>query len=303
MEQLQAIIMLGLPQSGKSTWIMNNVDSKTFTKVSADEYKEQHDLYDPESNESIHEWSVAKAETAMNELAELGKNIVMDGGGINNRYTIRIINMLKSHDYNVKLVWVKTPYEVCLERNNSNKRERRVPDRAITDKALKQTSQFYKLSEIVDETHIEDYYTNKHIFVDMDGVIAAQSTLPIVNGEIDFVNGEIHKWQKPVMAVIDLLETLHFKGHTIHILSATANSFAYDEKQEWLDKWFDIPREKRFFVNQGKHKAEMLDNLARKFKYPKKDVLLIDDFHDTLYKVKERGMNGMHPSEFLTHDW
>ena len=137
----------------------------------------------------------------------------------------------------------------------------------------------------------------------MDGVIAAQSTLPIVNGEIDFVNGEIHRWQKPVKPVIDLLWKLEKNGYNLHILSATANSFAYDEKQEWLDVLFNLPKHKRFFVNQGKHKAEMLDNLVRKFKYKKEDVLLIDDMHPTLYSVKERGMNAMHPSEFLTHDW
>ena len=70
-----------------------------------------------------------------------------------------------------------------------------------------------------------------------------------------------------------------------------------------MDKYFPIPKSNRFFVNQGRHKAEMLDNLSRKFKLHKKDVLLIDDFHDILYKVKDRGMNSMHPSEFLTHDF
>ena len=33
-------------------------------------------------------------------------------------------------------------------------------------------------------------------------VIAAQSTLPIINGEIDFANGEIHKWQSPLKPIL-----------------------------------------------------------------------------------------------------
>ena len=155
----------------------------------------------------------------------------------------------------------------------------------------------------MDETHVEDYYTNKYIFVDMDGVIAAQSTLPIVNGEIDFVNGEVHKWQKPVEPVITKLRNLVLFGHEIYVLSATPNSFSSQEKQEWLDLYFDIPKDRRFFVNQGKHKAEMLEGLARKFKLPKNEVLMIDDMHPTLYEVKNRRMNAMHISEFLTHEF
>jgi 5'(3')-deoxyribonucleotidase len=184
-----------------------------------------------------------------------------------------------------------------------NKRGRRVPETAITDKALKEVSQFHKLKFASDLVEVYDYFTNKHIFIDMDGVIAAQSTLPIVNGEIDFVNGEIHKWQKPVTPVIEMLERLQSKGHELYILSATANSTAYDEKQDWLDENFNLPKDRRFFVNQGRHKAEMLNNLRRKFKLEHKDVVIIDDMHTTLYDAKKRGMNAMHPSEFLTHEW
>ena len=301
----EAVIMLGLPLAGKSTWILENKDRfGSYVVVSADVYKETHQDYDPENvTEELHEWSVNEAENRMYELADLGKNIIMDTGGINNRYTIRVINNLQKKGYSIRLVHIKTPYEVCLERNKLNKRGRRVPEVAITDKALKEVSQFHKLDALCDNTEVYDYFTNKHIFIDMDGVIAAQSTLPIVNGEIDFVNGEIHRWQKPVTPVIEMLNELKLMGYDLYILSATANSTAYDEKQEWLDENFNLPRDRRFFVNQGRHKAEMLGNLRRKFKLEHRDVLLIDDVHTTLYDVKKRGMNSMHPSEFLTHDW
>jgi len=299
----EAIIMMGLPLSGKSLWILENVNHKEYDIVSADVFKETHSEYDPEHTEKIHQWSVQMAEDQMNEMAEAKMNMVMDGGGINNRYSIRIMEMLKSHNYHITLVWVKTPYQVCLDRNHSQKRERKVPDVSITDKALKEPSQFHKLKKYADKVVVEDYFTNRNIFVDMDGVIAAQSVLPIINGEIDFANGEVHKWQKPVKPIIDILNELRGVGYYIRILSATANSIAYEEKQEWLDENFNIPREDRFFVNQGRHKAEMLENLQRKFKLHKKDVLLLDDFHDILKKVRERGMNSMHPSEFMTHEF
>lgn len=297
--------MLGLPLSGKSTWIENNKERfEDYRWISADEYKKTHPKYDPNDViEEVHQWSVNAAEMEVYEVAKHEGKLIMDGGGINNRYTLRIVKELKdTYGYEVTVVWIKTPYEVCLERNKT--RERKVPSVAITDKALKEISQFHKLRLLCDNAEIYDYFSNHHIFVDMDGVIAAQSTLPIVNGEIDFVNGEIHKWQKPVVPVIEKLRELKEKGKELYILSATANSTAYEEKQKWLDINFpEIPKERRFFVNQGKHKAEMLGNLRRKFKLAHKDVMLIDDVHDTLYKVKARGMNAMHPSEFLTHDW
>jgi len=300
----KAIIMLGLPLSGKTTWIENNKERfEEYRWISADEYKKSHPKYNPEDViEEVHEWSVNAAEMETYDVAQNDMPLILDGGGINNRYTLRIANTLKNdYNYEITLVWIKTPYEVCLERNK--KRTRKVPETAITDKALKEISQFHKLRQICDKAEVYDYFSNHYIFVDMDGVIAAQSTLPIVNGEIDFVNGEVHKWQKPVTPVIELLRKLQKQGKELYILSATPNSFSSNEKIAWLAQNFPIDNERVFFVNQGKHKAEMLDNLRRKFKLEHKDVMLIDDMHETLYKVKARGMNAMHPSEFLTHDW
>jgi predicted kinase len=296
--------MLGLPLAGKTTWIEQNKERfEEYRWISADEYKKSHPKYNPDNVlEEVHEWSVNAAEQETYDVADKNEPLILDGGGINNRYTLRIVNWLRNnYGYKVTVVWIKTPYEVCLERNK--KRERKVPETAITDKALKEISQFHKLRTMCDDAEVYDYFTNKYIFVDMDGVIAAQSTLPIVNGEIDFVNGEVHKWQKPVTPVIKLLRDLQKKGKELYILSATPNSFSSNEKMEWLVENFPISKERVFFVNQGKHKAEMLDNLRRRFKFHPKDVMLIDDMHDTLYKVKARGMNAMHPSEFLTHDW
>ena len=308
----KAIFTLGLPNSGKTTWADENINTtrptiprsegEYYTKVSADNIKKTHPHYNPNDvTVAVHEWSVENAEIAIGILCQQEENIFVDSGSINNRYTIRIMNMLKEQGYRIKLVHIKTPYTVCIERNKL--RERKVPEKAITDKALKEVSQFHKLRVLVDEIETVNYFTNKNIFVDMDGVIAAQSTLPIINGEIDFANGEIHKWQRPVMPVIDKLHQLEVRGFTLFILSATANSIAADEKKEWLRKNFPIRTERIFFVNQGKHKAEMLDNLARKFKLDKRDVTLVDDFHQTLYDVKDRGLNGMHVSEFLTHEF
>lgn len=293
MTPLTATIMMGLPCSGKSTWIDENCADDLF-RVSADAMKEAHPDYDPNNTEVLHEWSVEAAEDMVKRCIKAQTSFVFDSGSINNSYTLRIIMDLARNGYRVGLVHVKTPYKVCLQRNAL--RERKVPEHAITDKAVIENRQFHKLRPWCDSVTVVDYFTNQHIFIDMDGVIAAQTTLPIINGEIDFVNAEIHKWQSPVQVVINKLNEIH---RDKYILSAACNSIAMDEKRGWLANYFPLPADHMFFVNQGKHKAEMLDNLRRKFKLRPQDVLLIDDAHSTLYDVKDRGMNAMHPSEFL----
>ena len=140
-----AIILMGLPLAGKSDWI-NNLPKKykDYYIVSADVYKEQHPEYDPDNAFELHNWSVKEAEIAMNTLSDVGQvDIIMDGGGINNRYTKRIINRLKKNDYHIKLVHIKTPLEVCIERNK--KRTRKVPAWAIQEKSITENKHFHKL--------------------------------------------------------------------------------------------------------------------------------------------------------------
>jgi predicted kinase len=139
---------MGLPLSGKTTWISRNIDLSKFLIISADVIKETHSEYKPSDSSGIHQWSVKIAENEMGRLSDSGYNLVMDGGGINNSYTIRIINMLKSKGYYVDLIHVKTPIDICLSRGSI--RQRKIPMSDMIKKANKEESQFNKLVEITD---------------------------------------------------------------------------------------------------------------------------------------------------------
>lgn len=127
-----AILFIGLPGAGKTS-IVNRDYSQNYTIVSADEIKQKHPDYNPADPEPLHQWSVSEAEHQMNILSDSGKQICMDSGGVNNSYSVRIINMLKSKGYHITLVYVETPLEICLERNKE--RERKVPEQAIIEKS------------------------------------------------------------------------------------------------------------------------------------------------------------------------
>lgn len=304
-----AVLLMGLPLSGKSTWVNDNLDKlENPVVVSADAIKESHPDYDPEHSYRLHQYSVKEAERVLGGLVDKGENFVLDGGGINNSYTKRIVDKIRNAGkqntlpYHVVLVHVKTPLFLCLERTTL--RSRKVPAEEIIAKACKEPAAFKKIRQMVDQVIVVPHFSNKNIFVDMDGVMAAQTTLPRINGEIDFVNSEIFLYQEPVLPVIDKLKILQDKGHVIRVLSAVPTSISLEEKHAWLDQYAPfIPKGNRFFVNQGRHKAEMLEGLRRRFKLEKKDVTLVDDYHDTLYSVLERHMNPMHVSEFISHEF
>lgn len=126
-----AILFIGLPGSGKSTYIQNNIQG--YQIVDADHIKTTHPNWDPENTQLVHDWSVAQAELEMVRLSDLGVDICMDSGGVNNRYSLRILNMLKSKGYYVEIIHMNTPLEICLKRNSE--RKRKVPEENIIEKS------------------------------------------------------------------------------------------------------------------------------------------------------------------------
>lgn len=127
----KSTLFIGLPGSGKTSFISENINDCQI--VNADDIKETHPDWDLSNPEEVHAWSVIEAEKLMNEYSDSGIDICMDSGGVNNRYSLRIINMLKSKGYYVRIIHMDTPLEVCLERNRI--RERRVPEDDIIRKS------------------------------------------------------------------------------------------------------------------------------------------------------------------------
>ena len=106
--------------------------------VAADDIKEFIPGYDNSNPEPVHEASVKYAEELVYMICDadlfVTDTLIMDGGGINDHYTARIIeHVRKSYsDVHIKCVYFDTPIEVCLER--ISKRERKVPTETIYSK-------------------------------------------------------------------------------------------------------------------------------------------------------------------------
>lgn len=310
-----AIFMLGLPGGGKSTWINENLEifdgekkeidtSKQYRLVSADLIRLNHPRYNPKFPEEIHEECVRLAEEEVYSVANSNYNLVMDGGGINNSYTSRIVSNLKNKGYFVKVVFINTPVSVCLERNNQRvvKGERFVPSSAIQDKAYRLRKSIEKLYSLCDQFIQVDYFTDKYVFVDMDGTVAEYQELTTdENGDINFVEYEVFKYSKPVLEIIKKLEKMS-KSKEIFIVSASPNSIANKEKIEWLKINMPFLKDENiYFVGNKNFKTVFIRQLIKKLKIKPNDCMFLDDEHAILEKAKSLNIHPVHPSKLLTN--
>ena len=306
----EAIFMLGLPGSGKSTFINEFLKlHPEYKVVSADEIRLKHPDYNPADPEAIHEECINMAEQTMYALSgEFGGSpvdLIMDGGGINNSYTPRIIQRMRKNGYRIKVVYIDTPVDICVQRNIDRIKngERFVKIAAVIDKSYRLRKSVEKLETICDEFQVVKYFTDKNVFVDMDGTIAEYQQLPVDEyGDINFVEYEVFKYSKPVTQMIDKLAYMHADGKRIYIVSPSPNSICNNEKIEWLHKYAPFIQDKDIhFVGNKNFKYVFLYELINKLKLNPCDCMSIDDDHAVLETYRKLHINSMHPSKFLTN--
>lgn len=292
----QAILFVGLPGAGKSSYINKNL-MKDYVIVSADNIKLTLPGYDPKKPELVHEESVREAEVLVYKLADEGKDICMDSGGVNNSYSLRIIKTLKEKGYHVTLIYTATPLSVCLERNK--RRERMVPEKDIIEKSMKIESCFIRQSELCDEVQVVEYFSNKHIFLDMDGTIAEYQTITPYHNIIDYVNSDIFQRSLPVVPVIETLKRRFFNSE-FYVLSASPNSICNEDKKAWIKIHAPFIQDKNvFFVGRADKKVATLLQIIKRLKLKTRDCMYVDDVHAMVTEATALHVNALHPSKLL----
>lgn len=298
--ELNAIILFGLPGSGKTTWIRKQ-NYINYEYISADDIRESLPEYDKNKPEEVHQKAVRIAEEKLFSCADVKRNLILDGGGINTKYTLNIVNHLKIRLYKITLVYIKTPIDICVQRNDMRirKGERFVPTSEIYKKNLRLKNAFENLSIVCDNVITVSMFSNKYIFVDMDGCVAAYQTLPCnEDGNVNFVNRGIFRYAPPVQSMIDMLKTE--KGSEIYVISASPNSFCSKEKIEWIKEYMPFVKEENiFFVGNKDYKIVMLLDLLHNLGIQKKDCILIDDWRVTIENGLRAGIRVMHPTYYM----
>ncbi|MEO0458156.1 MAG: AAA family ATPase [Cyanobacteria bacterium P01_A01_bin.114] len=130
-----AIVLIGLPGSGKSTWARDFIAQQPqYQLISTDIIRAQ--LYGDEAAQG--EWNQIwyQVQQRLREgLAQAGKStappmgIVYDATNVRRRYRRRLLGTLKTLGYSTGGLWFDLPVACCLRRNQQ--RTRQVPEAVI----------------------------------------------------------------------------------------------------------------------------------------------------------------------------
>ena len=117
---------VGLPGSGKSTWVENNKEKLNAVVHSSDTIREQlGDINDQSKNNLVFEILHKRVkEDLLNS-----KNVIYDSTGINRKNRLAFLREIKHISCKKICVLLATPYEICLKNNAA--RERKVPEDVI----------------------------------------------------------------------------------------------------------------------------------------------------------------------------
>ena len=134
-------VMIGMPASGKSHWRRQYLDA---TVISPDNVLEEKWGYDWSPVHVAQAWATcyeALGRAIVNEMfsADQDAEYVWDAGMTVPQDRSAVLGIAKGAGWRVIAVYVNTPYEVCVERNEERPRHRRVPLKTMKNRWMRLT--------------------------------------------------------------------------------------------------------------------------------------------------------------------
>jgi len=122
-------IVMGFPRAGKGTWIAMNNRLNDIV-VSSDWIRENilGHSYSDASNAIV--WSIVDA--TLRIILGQNKNVILDGINLTKSTRKFYINIAKTYGAEVEIVYVKTPMDVCIERNRKAE-SHKLPEQDLLD--------------------------------------------------------------------------------------------------------------------------------------------------------------------------
>jgi len=151
----ELIIMVGVPGSGKSTYVKKNLQD--YKVLSSDEIRKE--LFGDESCQSNNILVFNTLYKRAREYLLLGYNIVIDATSINVKERKRVLDNFKDLQIKKIAIYIKTPIEICYKQDSE--RERKVGKDVID--YFNSNFEVPTKEEGFDEVIIFDYEKNQPI--------------------------------------------------------------------------------------------------------------------------------------------
>lgn len=111
MKKKEFVLMVGLPRSGKSTYVDRFLSE--YQLVCPDDIRKglgvKHD-------KRLEPFVWAVVETQLRALMERGRPVVLDATNTLDQTRSKWIELARSYGYDVRVIWIDTPLSVCLDR-------------------------------------------------------------------------------------------------------------------------------------------------------------------------------------------
>jgi predicted kinase len=124
MKKFTVTLMCGLPGSGKTTWIKNNKKSDTDI-ISLDDIR--HSIFGHQFYRDAEPWILAFAASMAKILLEQKRSIIIDATNLLPFMRNTWRTMAQKYGAKIELVLLDVPLAVCIKRNNTRSKSKRVP--------------------------------------------------------------------------------------------------------------------------------------------------------------------------------
>lgn len=227
---MKAILTIGIPCSGKSTWAEKFCNENDYREINRDNLRME--LFNLESyndykmNRFKESLVTDKVNDLIQESAQNKKKIVISDTNLNTTYRVNLINKLEDLGYDVELKVFEVEFFDALKRND--KRVDKFIPRSVMYNMYRRFMDYQEATLAWKKYKPNDKLKPAYI-VDIDGTIATN------DGHRGFFEWDKVGEDKPIQNVIDIINMLYKTGNRIILLSGR-DEVCFNETVEWCHK-------------------------------------------------------------------
>jgi len=263
-KSLKAIITIGIPCSGKSTWAEDFCEEEDYVEINRDNLRmEMFELghYDDYKFSKGNEQKVTEAaEAAITVCVATNRNVVVSDTNLNKGRREALERRLDALGYEVSYKVFDIEFFDALKRNDKRS-DKHIPRSAMY--SMYRSFMTYKEEQGEWTKHVNDNNLPSAYIVDIDGTIATNT------GSRGFYDWDKVGLDGPIQTTIDVVKTLFDGGHYVILLTGR-DERSKQETEKWLYE-YDVPYHAMYMRPEGsmekdryvKHKL-FIDHVASK---------------------------------------